>query len=156
MVLTVSFVLSPVIGLCCHRRLANTSARLERQRRGVRTTRLRRPQARALVRSAARVHRIPPRVRDDRDTPLEWGGMARNMDLIWGKREEEYFCKRGWTQTPNHCPRQTTCLLQSKPETWVLRLEAVAVGPVQRLMSPVRPGRQRRPSGRQLALLKPR
>src|SRR5260370_32924766 len=24
-----------------------------------------------------RVHRIPPRVRDDRDTPLWWGGMAR-------------------------------------------------------------------------------
>ena len=43
MVLTVSFVLSPVIGLFCHRRLADTSARLERQRRGVRTTRLRRP-----------------------------------------------------------------------------------------------------------------
>src|SRR5260370_40766064 len=31
MVLTVSFALSPVIGLCCHRRLADTSARLERQ-----------------------------------------------------------------------------------------------------------------------------
>src|ERR1700692_3568150 len=31
----------------------------------------------ALVRSAARVHRIQPRVRDDRDTPLEWGGRAR-------------------------------------------------------------------------------
>src|SRR5665213_1509933 len=29
MVLTVSFVLSPVIGLCCHRRLADTSARLD-------------------------------------------------------------------------------------------------------------------------------
>src|ERR1700722_1093654 len=39
MVLTVSFGLSPVIGLFCHRRLADTSARLERQRRGVRTTR---------------------------------------------------------------------------------------------------------------------
>jgi hypothetical protein len=26
----------------------------------------------ALVRSTLRVHRIPPRVRDDRDTPLEW------------------------------------------------------------------------------------
>jgi hypothetical protein len=45
MVLTVSFVLSPVTGLSCHRRLADTSAKLERQRRGVRTTRLRRPQA---------------------------------------------------------------------------------------------------------------
>jgi len=34
------------------------------------TTRLRRPQACALVSCAACVHRIPPRVRDDRDTPL--------------------------------------------------------------------------------------
>src|SRR3984957_12857663 len=97
MVLTVSFGLSPVIGLFCHRRLADTSARLERQRRGVRTTRLRRPQACALVRSAACVHRIPPRVRDDRDTPLEWGGMAVDMQVIWVGREGEYFLKRDWT-----------------------------------------------------------
>ena len=32
--------------------------------------------SRALVRSALRVHRIPSRVRDDRDTPLEWDGMT--------------------------------------------------------------------------------
>ncbi len=31
----------------------------------------------ALVRSAACGHRIQPRVRDDRDTPLEWGGRLR-------------------------------------------------------------------------------
>jgi hypothetical protein len=31
----------------------------------------------ALVSRAARVHRIQPRVRDDRDTPLEWGGWRR-------------------------------------------------------------------------------
>ena len=31
----------------------------------------------ALVSRAARVHRIQPRVRDDRDTPLEWGGRRR-------------------------------------------------------------------------------
>jgi hypothetical protein len=51
MVLTVSFALL-VIGLCCHRRLRGVSGplgltspsrKLERQRRGVRTTRLRRP-----------------------------------------------------------------------------------------------------------------
>ena len=47
--------------------------------------------------SAACVHRIPPRVRDDRDTPLGWGGMAGNVDLIWGKREGIYFCEGGWT-----------------------------------------------------------
>ena len=31
----------------------------------------------ALVRSAACGHRIQPRVRDDRDTPLVWGGRRR-------------------------------------------------------------------------------
>src|SRR3984957_13582169 len=51
MVLTVSFALSSVIGLCCHRRRWSYLHRLERQRRGVRTTRLRRPQASALVKA---------------------------------------------------------------------------------------------------------
>jgi len=45
MVLTVSFVLSPVIGLYCHRRLRFFS-QTWRRRRGVRTTRLRRPHMR--------------------------------------------------------------------------------------------------------------
>ncbi|SHH14962.1 hypothetical protein SAMN05444169_6020 [Bradyrhizobium erythrophlei] len=31
----------------------------------------------ALVSSTARVHRIQPRVRDDRDMPLKWGGRLR-------------------------------------------------------------------------------
>src|ERR1700682_945055 len=30
----------------------------------------------ALVRSISRVHRIPPRARDDRETPLKWDGTA--------------------------------------------------------------------------------
>jgi hypothetical protein len=45
-------VISPVIGLCCHRRRRDTSRRLERQRRGVRTTRLRRPRNARLVERA--------------------------------------------------------------------------------------------------------
>ena len=40
---------------------------------------------------AARVHRIPPRVRDDRDTPLVWDETAADMPVIWGKAEREYF-----------------------------------------------------------------
>jgi hypothetical protein len=59
MVLTVSFALSLVTGLSCHHRLLVTTCKLERQRRGVRTTRLRRPQQRALVSRAFCVHRIP-------------------------------------------------------------------------------------------------
>jgi hypothetical protein len=38
-----------------------------------------------------RVHRVPPRVRDDRDTHLLWDGMARVVDLIWGEWEQKYF-----------------------------------------------------------------
>jgi hypothetical protein len=32
-----------------------------------------------------------PRVRDDRDTPLWWGGMRKVLDLIWGAWEPKYF-----------------------------------------------------------------
>jgi hypothetical protein len=39
-----------------------------------------------------RVHRIPSRVRDDRDTPLEWNETAIVLKVIWVKREAEYFC----------------------------------------------------------------
>ena len=44
-----------------------------------------------------RVHRIPSRVRDDRDTPLEWDETAGDIEVIWVNRETEYFCKGGWT-----------------------------------------------------------
>ena len=43
------------------------------------------------------VHRIPPHVRDDRDTPLKWDGIAMISEVIWVWREEENFCRRGWT-----------------------------------------------------------
>jgi hypothetical protein len=36
-------------------------------------------------------------VRDDRETPLMWDGMAGNMDLIWDKREAKYFLRGNWT-----------------------------------------------------------
>jgi hypothetical protein len=73
MVLTVSFALSPVIGLCCHRRRQNCFRRLDAgvEASGPHDFAVR---VGALVRSAARVHRIPPRVRDDRETPLRGTG----------------------------------------------------------------------------------
>src|SRR5712664_4082219 len=40
-----------------------------------------------------RVHRIPPRVRDDHDTPLWWGGMARVLDVIWVRWQQIFFGK---------------------------------------------------------------
>jgi hypothetical protein len=50
----------------------------------------------ALVSSAACVHRIQPRVRDDRDTPLVWGGRrGYKSDLRF--RKTRIFLQRGWT-----------------------------------------------------------
>src|ERR1035438_4579416 len=44
-----------------------------------------------------RVHRIPARVRDDRETPLSSGGTAALLHLIWVFGKSEYFCRWGWT-----------------------------------------------------------
>jgi hypothetical protein len=131
MVLTAYFVLSPVIGLSCHRRwrIGHACARSGRlclreldagvEASGphdfaVRSKHLSSarpviahrpiepalPSRRALRR--CRVHRIPPRVRDDRDTPLLGDETARDIEVIWVRRERKYFCKRGWTaELPN-------------------------------------------------------
>jgi len=117
MVLTVSFVLSPAIGLSCHRRLADmvlsktrsgrpasagldagveasgphdfaVRSNISRQRAVNRSQAFRPalPSRRALRR--CRVHRIPPRVRDDRDTPLVgWDGGSSRSDLGWAGTE---------------------------------------------------------------------
>src|SRR5258706_15747263 len=45
----------------------------------------------ALVPRAANVHRIPPRVRDDREPPLLWDGTGRISELIWVERKRKYF-----------------------------------------------------------------
>jgi hypothetical protein len=44
------------------------------------------------------VHRIQPRVRDDRDTPLVWDETARLSELIWVRREGKYFCNGALTK----------------------------------------------------------
>jgi hypothetical protein len=51
----------------------------------------------ALVEGTIRVHRIPPRVRDDREPPLRWDGMTGDMQVICVFCKSEYFCNRGWT-----------------------------------------------------------
>ncbi len=48
------------------------------------------------VTCAARVHRIPPRVRDVRNAPL-WDRTVIDIEVIWVRRKQKYFCKRGWT-----------------------------------------------------------
>ncbi len=52
----------------------------------------------ALVRSAIRVHRIPPRVRDVAQRPSWRDGTARVIEVIWVFGKSEYFCKSLWTR----------------------------------------------------------
>jgi hypothetical protein len=97
MVLTVSFGLSPVIGLSCHRHLRDISRKLDA---GVETSG---PHDFAVRVSTVRPRRHPrpshpaPHVRDDRETPLRGHGTAGDMEVIWVKREWKYFAGRGWT-----------------------------------------------------------
>ena len=42
-----------------------------------------------------RVHRIPPRVRDDREPPLRWDETVENKPVIWVWCEEGIFLRRG-------------------------------------------------------------
>ena len=53
--------------------------------------------SRALVFRAIRVHRIPPRVRDDREPPLVTGETRGVKSLICPTARAEYFCAKGWT-----------------------------------------------------------
>ena len=39
----------------------------------------------------------PPYVRDDRETPLCAGRDASDVEVIWVKRELEYFYEEDWT-----------------------------------------------------------
>jgi hypothetical protein len=104
MVLTVSFALFPVIGLCCHRRLADTLRDLtptieasEPHDFAVRNV------ARSSVAQLASIA-SRPYVRDDRETPLCVGRDGSDIEVIWVGRESEYFCKEGWTVEQVICP----------------------------------------------------
>src|SRR5205814_8536839 len=112
MVLTVSFVISPVIGLFCHRRQQVTTCQLDASVEAsgphdfaVRVSTFRQ--------ACFSVHRIPyPTSVTIAKRPFEWDGMAGVLDLIWANREAEYFCKRGWTACGLICPsasRPITC-----------------------------------------------
>src|SRR3954468_4978627 len=102
-VLTVSFVISPVIGLCCHRRLARLSAKLDAsvEASGPHDFAVRVRHRSSKVPNS--VHRIPPRVRDDRERPLVGrDGVIRKVFRV--REEARYFCAEGWTGDLRKCP----------------------------------------------------
>jgi hypothetical protein len=77
MVLTVSFVISPVTGLSCHRRCTELLPRNLTPASG-RQDHTTSPSASArFVKRTISVHRIPSRVRDDREPPLCGTGSNR-------------------------------------------------------------------------------
>src|SRR5450432_4101872 len=75
MVLTVSFVLSPATGLSCHRRLRTCIRKLDTSV-GVSGPHDFSVRLSAVRQERIRVHRIPPRVLDDREPPLCGTGRA--------------------------------------------------------------------------------
>ena len=99
MVLTVSFVLSPVIGFLVTvagvMRSIITDLNASAEASGPHDFAVRKTDA--LVSSTARVHRIPPRVRDDRDTPLRVGRDMDDKPVIWVCSKSNYFCGEDWT-----------------------------------------------------------
>jgi hypothetical protein len=58
----------------------------------------------AVRRRHIRVHRIPPRVRDDREPPLRWDETTEICEVIWVGREEEIFFQKGLDRNPVICP----------------------------------------------------
>jgi hypothetical protein len=98
MVLTVSFVLSPVTGFLAtviSEKLASQKLDASIGASGPHDFAVR------LTRRSSIAHPRPPHpaahVRDDRETPLVWGGMAGNKPVIWVGWKQEYFCSDNWT-----------------------------------------------------------
>jgi hypothetical protein len=90
--------LSPVTGLSCHRRPRELLLPANLTPASGRQDHTASPSATAaLVVRRLRVHRIPPRVRDDRDPPLSSGETGKFKSLICPGREAEYFLSDGWT-----------------------------------------------------------
>jgi hypothetical protein len=94
---TAYFALSPEIGLSCLRRLRKLP--LRKLDASVEASG---PHDFAVRLSAARqehirVHRIPSRVRDDREPPLMWDGTAIISEVIWVRPKQQSFCRQGWT-----------------------------------------------------------
>src|SRR3974377_340806 len=101
MVLTDSSVLSPVIGLVCHRHRRDAKASLPtwHQRRDARTTRLRRPRSAHSSRAPSRPSHPTPNVRDARAEPLARARAQVGLLLFLPKRKAKYFCKQDWTDS---------------------------------------------------------
>ena len=90
--------LSPVTGLSCHRhpREVLLPANLT-PASGCQDHTASPSATAAFVNRRHRVHRIPPRVRDDREPPLSSGETGEVKSVICPTAKAKYFCAKGWT-----------------------------------------------------------
>ena len=97
MVLTVSFALFPVIGLCCHRRrrdaISIVANLMPASRHQNHTTSPSAPCAARLAASSRPPHPAPD-VRDDRDTPLMWDRMSERCWCFGLATNQNIFSER--------------------------------------------------------------
>jgi hypothetical protein len=95
MVLTVSSALSLVTGLVCHHHRHHRQLDASVGASGPHGFAVRK----AALSSEAQLTSTAsqPYVRDDRETPSVWAGMARDMPVIWVGRESKCFCRQDWT-----------------------------------------------------------
>ena len=91
------YVISPVIGLCCHRRQRNYSRQLDAsvEASGPHDFAVREKHASSSAPS--RPSHPAPNVFDDRETPLVWERDGAHLLLICFGSGAEYFFRRGWT-----------------------------------------------------------
>jgi hypothetical protein len=92
MVLTASFALSPATGLSCHRRLRTCIRKLDTSV-GVSGPHDFSVRFSAVRQERIRVHRIPPRVRDDREPPLCGTGQGESIKLFLPSEEAKNFSR---------------------------------------------------------------
>jgi hypothetical protein len=89
---------SPVTGLSCHRHPREVLLPANLTPASGCQDHTASPSARvALVSRNARVHRIPPHVRDDREPPLSSGETGGAKALICPTAKAKYFSETGWT-----------------------------------------------------------
>ena len=67
-----------------------------------------------------RVHRIPPRVRDDREPPLMWDETTGDIEVIWVSGEQYYSCERDSTDHSSASPSG-----KSRPQHRVVGAQAL-------------------------------
>jgi hypothetical protein len=104
MVLTVSFALSPAIGLSCHRHQRKTFRKLDAsvEASGPHDFAVR---VSAFRQARRHVHRIPlPPSVTIAIRPSFGNGTARVVEVFLANGEAEYFCEGGWTGESRNSP----------------------------------------------------